>query len=145
VTLVSGPTGLLKSFHTVMYTTGAYLAALFTGVMYLSTTPGLEGAESLVLYLQRKGFYLIIDWLGVDVALPGGRPDGAVVATLTPTGQAVLALLVVAAVYFLYSLYLGARINHGMSRSKAITVFIAVPAAPVLYIAGAVMYYNLFL
>jgi len=140
VALVTGPGGVLKSFHTVVYTTGAYLAALFTGVMYLSTAPGLGTAESLVLNLQKRGFYLVIDWLGADVGLPGGRPDAVVIGTLSPTGQAILALLGVAAIYFLYSLYLGARINHGMSRSRAAAVLAAVAAAPVIYIAGTVLY-----
>jgi len=140
VALVTGPGGVLKSFHTVVYTTGAYLAALFTGVMYLSTAPGLGTAESLVLNLQKRGFYLVIDWLGADVGLPGGRPDAVVIGTLSPTGQAILALLGVAAIYFLYSLYLGARINHGISRSRAAAVLAAVAAAPVIYIAGTVLY-----
>ncbi len=140
VTLVTGPDGVLKSFHTVVYTTGAYLAALFTGVMYLSTAPGLDAAESLVLNLQKKGFYLVIDWLGADVGLPGGRPAAVVVGAISPTGQAILALLGVAAVYFLYSLYLGARINHEMSRPQAAAVLTAVAAAPVIYIVGTVLY-----
>jgi len=108
--------------------------------MYLSTATGLGAAESLVLKLQKKGFYLVIDWLGADVGLPGGRPDGVVVGTISPTGQAILALLGVAAVYFLYSLYLGARINHEMSRSQATAVLTTVGAAPVIYIVGTVLY-----
>jgi len=140
VMLVAGRDGLLKSFHTVVYATGAYLAALFTGVMYLSTASGLGAAESLVLNLQREGFYLVIDWVGADVSLPGGRPDQVVAGAVSPTGQMVLALLGVASLYFLYSLYLGARINHGMGRSRATAVLLAVSMSPVLYIGGSVVY-----
>jgi len=140
-----GSGGLLESVHTVVYTTGAYLAAMFTGVMFLSTTPGLETAETLVLNVQKAGFYAVIDWLGADVALPGGRPGQLVVGGLTTTGELILALLVVASLYFVYSLYLGARLNHGMNRLQSTAVLVAISAAPVIYIAGSVVYSTVFL
>lgn len=49
---------------------------------------------------------------------------------------AVLALLVC---YYLYSLYLGARLNHRMTRTSGVVVIVAVGLSPALYVLGSLI------
>jgi hypothetical protein len=132
--------GFLRSFYTVVYATSAYLATIFTGVMYLSTASGVDRAQTLVIDAQKTVFYAVIDAVDADVGLPGGRPDELVLSGLSPKGEFIIGLLIVAALYFIYSLYLGARINHEMSRLKGLVVVVAIALAPVAYIAASVLY-----
>jgi hypothetical protein len=88
--------------------------------------------------LQSAFVYAVIDALGADLALPGGRPGELTVATITPEGQWVLALLVLALGYYLFSLYLGARINHQATRIGAFVAVTAVALSPVAYVVGSV-------
>lgn len=134
--------GLVQSMHTVVYTTSAYLVAVFTGVWYLTTRGGVDGARELVLNLQAAFVYAIIDLLGVDLELPTGRPDGVLAASISASGQVVLALLVVAVLYYLFSLYLGARVNHLASRRNAVAAVVAVALSPAVYVTGSIVAYG---
>lgn len=139
VVLTRNSRGLLQSMHTVVYTTSAYLAAIFSGVWFLTTNEGVAAAREFVRALQAKFVYAIIDFLGADVGLPSGRPGEITVSTFSTTGQWVLVLLVVSAVYYFLSLYFGARINHQMGRSSAVLAVLAVFLSPILYVAGSVI------
>lgn len=132
---------VVQSMHTVVYTTSAYLVAVFSGVWYLTNRDGVAGARELVRNLQAEFVYAIIDLFGSDLELPGGRPGELVVGSISPTGRWVLALLVVAILYYLFSLYLGARVNHTASRSNALLAVVAVALSPVVYVGGSVIAY----
>lgn len=142
VVLARDSRGVVQSMHTVVYTTSAYLVAVFTGVWYLTNQAGVDGARELVLNLQAAFVYAVIDLIGADLSLPVGRPDSLVATSLSTTGQVVLALLVVAVLYYLFSLYLGARVNHLASRRNAALAVLAVALAPVVYVAGSVLAYT---
>jgi hypothetical protein len=138
VLIVRESRGVVQSTHTVVYTTSAYLAAVFSGVWYLTSQPGVSGAREFVVNLQAAFVYVVIDLLGADLALPGGRPGEVAVASITTEGQWVLALLAVGIGYYLFSLYLGARINHQASRSGAFVAVTSVALSPVAYVVGSV-------
>lgn len=131
--------GFVRSAYSVIYSTSAYLAGMFTVVWYLSTEAGLAAARQLVLDLQRAFIYAVIDAIGAGVGLPSGRPDGIRFGDVTPEGSALLSVLLVLAAYFFYSLYLGTRINHDTNRFDALFVLGAVTAAPALYVAGSII------
>jgi hypothetical protein len=134
--------GFLRTAYAVIYSTSAYLAGIFTVVWYLSTTEGVAAARSLVVDLQSAFIYAVIDWFGADLGLPGGRPGALDPGQLTTHGQSVLAVLVVLVAYYLYSLYLGARINHEADRIEGLLVVLAVVASPVVYIGASILAYT---
>ncbi|WP_336003471.1 hypothetical protein [Halorientalis halophila] len=86
------------------------------------STRGETVRQVATLLLVYAVNHSIVAILGVNLALPGGRPDGLAVGTITGEGQSVLALLVVGIGLYLFSLYLGARINHQTTRSSAFVV-----------------------
>jgi hypothetical protein len=131
--------GFLQSLHTVVYSTSAYLAGLFTTVWYLSTNEGVVAAREFVLAMQKAFVYWVIDLLGADLGLPGGRPDGITAVGLTDQGSYLLAVILVLLGYYIYSLYLGARINHDMSRIAALVSVLFVSVSPVVYVGGSVL------
>lgn len=131
--------GLTQSFHTVVYTTSIYLAGVFTVVMYVATTPGLERSRELLIRLQSNFIVGTLDLLGSDLTVAQARPGPLVLDGLSQDGELVLAVLVVIVLYFVYSLYLGARINHRMSRRDSLVVLIAIGLAPVVYVAASVL------
>lgn len=137
--LARGSRGIVQSVHTVVYTTSAYLAAVFSGVWYLTTGQGVSGARELVRNLQAAFVYAIIDRLGADLELPGGRPGEIVVESISTTGQWALALLALALCYYLVSLYLGARVNHLASKRSATLAVFAVILSPVVYVGASVL------
>ena len=135
--------GIIQSMHTVIYTTSAYLVAVFTGVWYLTNQSGVDGAREVVLNLQTVFVYAVIDFIGADVSLPVERPDALFTGSLSTTGQWVLAFLIIAVLYYLLSLYLGARVNHLASRVGAFVAVLAVALAPVIYVGGSVLVYTI--
>ena len=139
VSITRQSNGVLPSAYSVVYSTSAYLAGVFTAVWYLSTAAGLEAARRLVIDLQKTYIYAVIDLFSADVGLPGGRPGELGVGALSPAGTTVLSVLLVLAAYFLYSLYLAARINHGTGRINAALVVAAIVATPALYVVGSVL------
>jgi hypothetical protein len=139
IVLTGGARGLVQSVHTVVYTTSAYLVVLFSGVWYLTNTEGLAAARTLVRNAQAAFVYLVIDLLGSDLELAGGRPGELVAGPLSAQGRWVVAILCLTTLYYLLSLYLGARINHQTDRTDAATTVVAVALSPVLYVAGSVV------
>lgn len=144
VVLSGSSAGLLLSIRTVTYSTGLYLAAIFTFVWYLSTSAAVQTADELLLGVQTAFVYVFIDLLGSDLALPGGRPGTIPTDGLTAIGMAVVTLLVVAALYYLYLLYLGARITHGASRYESLMAVGFVVVSPALYVVGSILAFQIF-
>lgn len=134
--------GVLQSVHTVVYSTSAYLAAIFTGVWFLTNHAGFEGARTFVRNLQSEFVYVIIDAMAVDLELPGGRPDTLLAGEISTAGQWMLALLVVAVLYYFVSLYFGARTNHLAERGSSTIGVTAVAISPVVYVVGSVAMYG---
>ncbi|WP_439025732.1 hypothetical protein [Haloarchaeobius sp. DT45] len=139
VALLLSSRGILQTMHTVVYTTSMYLAIIFSLVMHLSTSPTIQVADDLVINVQKAFFYFFIDTLGSNLELPQGRPEQILLTNVTQEGQLVIAGLVLSLLYYLYSLYLGARLNHGTSRVTALLVIGAVGAAPALYVVGIIL------
>ena len=137
--LARGSRGIVQSVHTVVYTSSAYLAAVFSGVWFLTTSQGVSGARELVRNLQAAFVYAIIDRLGSDLELPGGRPGEVAVESISTTGQWALALLALALGYYLVSLYFGARVNHLASKRSATLAVFAVVLSPIVYVAASVV------
>lgn len=134
--------GLMQTVHTVVYSTAAYLAGIFTVVWALSTSEGVTAARELVVTIQKKFVYYFIDLLGSDLGLPGGRPDPTPVTDLSADGTSLIVVLIVMGLYYLYSLYLGARINHHTSRFAGLVVVTFVALSPALYVIGLILVYG---
>lgn len=141
VVIVRDSQGIVQSMHTVVYTTSAYLVATFSAVWYLTNQAGVSGARQLIRNLQAAFVYAIIDALGAGVELPSGRPDSLGVTIISAEGQWILAILTLTLLYYLFSLYLGARINHRATRSNAVIAVIAVALSPVVYVTGSIIAY----
>ena len=138
VVVTRNSAGFVQSLHTVVYSTSGYLAGMFTVVWYLTTTDGLAAARDFVLNIQRAAIYAIIDLLNADMGLPGGRPDAVVTGEFSQNGAILVAALAILVCYYLYSLYLGARLNHRMGRLSGVLVLVAVALAPVIYVAASI-------
>lgn len=134
--------GLIQTVHTVVYSTSAYLAGIFTVVWALSTSEGVTVARELVVTVQKEFVYYFIDLLGSDLGLPGGRPDPTPVSDLSADGTSLLAVLIVLGLYYLYSLYLGTRINHHTSRFTGLVIVTFVALSPALYVIGLILVYG---
>ena len=132
--------GVLQTFHTVTYSAGAYLAGIFSLVWYAETSETLSGTAELLRSAQAEFVYAVIDLTGVALRPLFARPDEFTLARLSPQGELVVAGIVVTLLYFLYSLYLGARINHGASRAMSATVVLVVVVSPVLYVLGSIAF-----
>ena len=131
-------TGVVPSLHTVVYSTSAYLAGVFSVVWLLSTSASIAVADTLVLNAQKRFVYIIIDATGASLVLPSGRPTPVSLADATPADQAAPATLAVILGYFVYSLYLGSRINHGASRLTATLTVLTVGLTPVVFVLGSI-------
>jgi hypothetical protein len=127
----------LQSLSTIAYTTSVYLAGLFTVVMYISTADGFEGAERFLLGLQARFIQGTIDFFGVPMTTQWAGVGSTRLDGLTPRGELLLGSVAVLTMYFLYSMYLGARLNHGLNRRESGLVVVGVLVAPVAYIAGS--------
>lgn len=138
VKLTRSTRGLLQSMHTVAYSTGVYMAVIFTVTWSLEGLP-TPVAREFVRGIQIRFFYVFIDLMGVGMRPFGGRPEEVALANLTPLGQLLLAAEVVAAVYFLYTLYLGARLNHRASRMESLIATTFVGVSPALYVIGNIL------
>lgn len=140
VLLTLSTRGLLQSMHTVAYSTGVYMAVIFTLTVTVNNAEGLDAARQLLLAVQAEFFYVFIDMLGVSLTLPVGRPDEITFAGLSTLGKLVLAGEVVSVGYFLYSMYLGARLNHRASRFESLVAVAFVGLSPALYAVGTIVY-----
>jgi len=134
--------GFLRTVHTVVYSTSAYLAGIFTIVWYFSTNESVTTARNLVIAAQKAFIYFFIDLMDSNLGLPGGRPETIVLSDLSSDGTLLLALLVVVGFYYLFSLYLGTRINHHTSRFIGLLVVVFVALSPAVYVTGLITAYS---
>ena len=130
--------GFVRTAYSVVYSTSAYLAGMYTVVVYLSQA-GTEVAAGVVLDLQRALFASVLDAMGSSLEPPGGEPQGFVFTGMSTEGAYALSLLAVLGVYYLYSLYLGSRINHDAGRLSSLLVVAGVAVSPVVYIVATVL------
>lgn len=137
VWLTGSSKGFLQSLHTVVYSTGIYLAGIFTLVWYVSQTASAETAERLLLNLQLEFIYFFIDVMGANVVLAAGRPSTMPGGAMALAGKLAIAGILIVAGYYLYTLYLGARINHRASRVDSLLAVGFVALAPVIYVVGS--------
>ena len=142
VVLTRNSAGPLRTLHTVVYSTSAYLAGIFTVVWYLSTNGTVVVARDFVVAAQAAFIYYFIDLFDAGLGLPGGRPAAVPAAELSHRGTLALALLALMALYYLYSLYLGTRINHGATRTSGLLVVAFVVCSPALYVVGLILVYT---
>lgn len=132
--------GYLQSLYTVVYATSVYLVGIFTLVLFASTSQQVTTAEGFLRGFQLLFVETTLTLFGLG--LTAGEPDPNAMALdgLSPAGELLLASLVVFSLYFLYSMYLGARLNHGLDRLQSALVVGGVLFAPVLYILGSALF-----
>lgn len=139
VGLTRSSRGLLQSMHTVAYSTGVYMAVIFTITWSLEVVRA-PTAREFVRTVQIQFFYLFIDLLNAPLRPFGGRPDPVSLSAVTPLGQAFLVAEVVCVAYFLYSLYMGARLNHRASRFESLIATAFVGGSPGIYVTGNIVF-----
>ncbi|MCU4743326.1 hypothetical protein [Natronoglomus mannanivorans] len=139
VWLTRSSNGILQSIHTVVYSTGVYLAALFSLTWYLSTASAVNVADEWLIWLQVEFVYSIIDIVGVSLELPVGRQSAVSVEGMSRSGLLGLSGLLITTIYYLYSLYLGARVNHHTTRFTAFVVIGFVIISPVVFVLGSIV------
>lgn len=145
VVLTRSSDGIVRSLRTVSYSTGIYLATMFTVVWYAATAPSVRVADDLLVSLQASFFYFFIDRSGANLDLPGGRPDSVDPGLMTTVDQLLLTALLLSAVYYLYVLYVGARVSHRCTRFEALVAVAFVTVSPALYAIGVIASSTLFL
>ncbi|SDN28962.1 hypothetical protein SAMN04487949_3843 [Halogranum gelatinilyticum] len=130
--------GFLRTAYSIVYSTSVYLAAIFTVVWYLTTADGVENARTFVINLQVEFIYRVIDLLGAGISFGVARPETLVPAGFSEVGGYALVALAVLLLYYLYSLYLGTRLNHDAGRFEGVVVLLVVLSLPVLYVVGSI-------
>jgi hypothetical protein len=76
--------------------------------------------------------------IGAEFDLPvAANPGPVVLQNISQAGTILLSILCLLILYFLYSVYLGARLNHQMDRVPSVIVVIGILASPVIYFAGS--------
>lgn len=131
--------GVLQSLHTIVYSTGIYLAAIFSFAWYLSISPEIAVADQWLIGVQVEFINRVLEFLDTPLRFPGDGLAGVETSGMTTRGQLGLAGLFIAVLYYFYSLYLGARVNHEMGRTNSLLAVLFVAVTPVLYIVGAVL------
>ena len=133
--------GFLLTLHTVVYSVSAYLAGIFTVLVFLSRADAFTTARELVLNLQVRFISVMYELFEVP---PSQRVFtlGDPVSTSQLSGNETTALAVLAGLvlYFGYSMYLGARLNHGAGVTSAVLSLLAVGLSPALYVAALLVY-----
>lgn len=133
--------GFLLTLHTVVYSVSAYLAGIFTVLVYLSEQPGLETARQLVVEIQVRFIGLFYDAFGIPASERVFQSSGTLsTADLGSQETFVLAVLALLALYFAYSLYLGTRLNHGAGYLRAVVSVFGVALAPAVYVGVLLLY-----
>lgn len=138
VVLTRSSRGYLQSLHTVVYSTGVYLALIFTLVWYLSQAEAIVVADQVMLNVQKEFIYYFIDLYDVNLSLPSGRPTPVDTSRLTLQGKLALGGIAAGFLYYGYALYLGSRINHRASRLSSALAVGFVGVSPVLYVSGSI-------
>ncbi|MFB6243928.1 MAG: hypothetical protein ABEH80_07490 [Halobaculum sp.] len=133
--------GFVRTAYSVVYSTSAYLAGIYTVVVYLSQA-GTDVAAGIVLDVQRALFVFVLERMNSDLQPPGGQPEGFAFSGLSTAGAYALSALGVLVLYYLYSLYLGSRINHDANRFTSFLVVVGVAVSPVVYIVLTVLAQN---
>jgi hypothetical protein len=132
--------GILSSLHTVIYSTSGYLAAVFSLVVYIDSSERFAQTAAFVEWIQLKFIYAVVDATGADLVLANaGRPSATPPGGLVLQGQLLIAGLLLASMYYLYSMYLGSRINHDTSRITAALTLLAVLSIPIFFVIGSVV------
>lgn len=133
--------GYNLTLHTVVYSASAYLAGIFSLVVFLSEQRGFDAAREVVLELQIRFITVFYEALGVPPAQRVFTPSETIpFASVTPKESLVLAVLVVLVLYFAYSLYLGARLNHRASRFGALLALAGVVLSPAIYVSALILW-----
>jgi hypothetical protein len=133
--------GFLLTLHTVVYSVSAYLAAIFTLLVFLTRAEALATARDLVVNLQIRFITVIYDAFDVPQSNRVFTLDAPVsIAQLSSNETLVLAGLAALVLYFAYSMYLGARLNHGAGVVSAVLSLIAVGLSPVLYVSALILF-----
>ncbi|MGM0371782.1 MAG: hypothetical protein ACQEQJ_04660 [Halobacteriota archaeon] len=131
--------GVMRTAYSVVYSTSIYLAGLFTVVWYLTTATGVHNARDFVVNVQVEFIYRVIDLTGSEMRFGLARPDTLVPGEFSLVGELSLALLLVLFVYYLYSIYLGTRLNHDAGRFEGVVTVSIVVLLPVLYVVGSII------
>lgn len=131
--------GFLRTAYSVVYSSSVYLAGIFTVVWYLTTASGVQTARELVLDLQVSFIYAVIDYTGTTVEYQIDRPGRLATSGFSLVGEIAIIVLAVLTVYFFYSLYLGARLNHDADRYESIVTVLIVLALPFVYVFGSIV------
>lgn len=131
--------GVIRSMWAVSYSTGIYIAVMFTIAWFVATSPAVAVADDLLLWIQSEFFYFFIDLLGAPFELPGGRVPPADTTQLTGLGKAALTGLVLSAVYALYVLFVGAKRFHGATNFEASVAVGFVLVSPAIYVVGTIV------
>jgi hypothetical protein len=140
VLLTRSSQGILSSLHTVTYSTSGYLAAIFSFVVYIQTSNQLSQTADFLIWFQVAFVYRIIDMLGANLVLEGVERVGEMPSQgLSPLGQVLIAGLLIACSYYVYSLYLGSRLNHNTSRTTATLTVLAVLSTPIFFVIASVI------
>lgn len=136
IVLSGSSRGILRSLRAVSYSTGIYLAVIYS-VLVAVSTKGFTVAENLLLWIQSAFVQSVIDFVGADLVSPveATRPD---LSAITTVEQAILTVLLLAAVYFLYVLYAGARASHDATRVEALVATGFVLVSPALYVLATI-------
>jgi Na+/proline symporter len=138
VLLTNSTRGLLQSMHTVAYSTGVYMAVIFTVTWSLEVVAA-PVARTLVRTIQLRFLYFFIDVMNAPLGRPFGPVETVDLANLTTIGQVFLAAEVVGVLYLMYSLYLGTRLNHRASRAESLIATAFVVVSPALYVIGNIL------
>lgn len=132
--------GYLQSLYTVVYATSVYLVGIFTLVLFASTSQRVTTAEGFLRGFQLLFVETTLTLFGLDLTAGEPDPNAMVLDGLSPGGELLLSGLVILSLYFLYSMYLGARLNHGLDRPQSLLVVGGVLFAPVLYVLGSALF-----
>jgi hypothetical protein len=129
--------GYIQSLYTVVYATSVYLVGIFTFVLFASTSEQVSTAEEFLRGIQLLFVEKTLTLFGLDLTAGEPNPEMLRLNGLSPAGETLLAGLALLGLYFLYSMYLGARLNHGFDRLQSSFVVVGVLLAPVLYVLSS--------
>lgn len=132
--------GYLQSLYTVVYATSVYLAGIFTLVLFASTSDRVTTAAGFLREFQLLFIETTLTLFGLDLTAGRVDPSALSLRGLSSAGELILAGLLVLSLYFLYSMYLGARLNHGLDQRQSSLVVGGVLFAPVLYVLGSALF-----
>jgi hypothetical protein len=139
--LTRSSNGFVLTLHTVVYSVSAYLAGIFTVLVFLSRNSAYETARTLVTNLQIRFIAVFYDLFEVP---PSERvftvSESVGAGQLTDAETGIIAVLITLVLYFVYSMYLGARLNHGTGVTGAILAVLAVGLSPAIYVTLLLVY-----